>query len=35
MKVLIIGAAGGIGSRVAERLIADGHKVAGLVRREE
>lgn len=35
MKVLIIGATGGVGRRVAERLIADGHKVTGLVRREE
>ncbi len=35
MKVLIIGITGGVGRRVAERLTAYGHKVTGLVRREE
>jgi nucleoside-diphosphate-sugar epimerase len=35
MKVLITGATGYIGGSVAERLIASGHQVAGLVRSKE
>ncbi|SDP37818.1 Nucleoside-diphosphate-sugar epimerase [Filomicrobium insigne] len=35
MKVLIIGAAGGVGVRAAARLIARGHQATGLVRRRE
>ena len=32
MKVFIIGITGGTGSRIAERLLRDGHAVGGLVR---
>lgn len=35
MKVFIIGATGGVGRRVAERLIAQGHQAKALVRRPE
>ena len=32
MRVAVFGAGGGIGRRVVERLLADGHEVAALVR---
>lgn len=35
MKVLIIGASGGVGHRVASRLVAAGHRATALVRRRE
>lgn len=35
MKVIIIGATGGIGFRVATRLTSKGHQVTGMVRRPE
>jgi NAD(P)-dependent dehydrogenase (short-subunit alcohol dehydrogenase family) len=35
MKVIIIGATGGIGFRVATRLTSTGHQVTGMVRRPE
>ncbi|MCZ4497993.1 MAG: NAD-dependent epimerase/dehydratase [Marmoricola sp.] len=35
MKVFQIGAAGGIGQRLASLLVADGHEVTGMVRRPD
>lgn len=35
MKVLIIGASGGVGRRVASRLVAAGHRATALIRRSE
>lgn len=35
MKAFIIGITGGVGRRVADRLVAQGHAVTGLVRRDE